>query len=194
MSDVLEKKYTIDEYLDLERKSVSKHEFYNGNIVEMPGGTFNHNLIASNLLTAFNNGLDMGESKYFVLNSDMKIYLQEYNHFVYPDCVVVFEKPEFYLGHDDVLANPILVIEVISPSSRVYDHGEKFYKYRTLPSLKEYVVVSQDQPMISAFYQEKPKTWTETVSHQLEGTILFKSVECKIPLRKIYRGVDFTAE
>jgi Uma2 family endonuclease len=191
MTEVLDKKYTVEEYLAFERKAAVKHEFYNGNIVEMPGGTANHNLIAANIITALNIALEHKEKEYLVFTSDMKIQIPAFNHFVYPDTVVVCEKPEFYSDKKDVLTNPILIVEVMSPSSQAYDQGEKFYKYRTLPSLQEYVLASQEQPWVNALYRGKPNTWIDTVEDQLENSICFKSIDCEIALKRIYKGVIF---
>lgn len=191
MTEVLDKKYTVEEYLAFERKAAVKHEFYNGNIVERPGGTVHHNLIAANFIVTLSNALENKEKEYLVLTSDMKIQIPEFNHFVYPDTVVVCEKPEFYLDNKDVITNPVLVVEVMSPSSRVYDQGEKFYKYRTLPSLQEYVLASQERPWVNSFYREKPNTWIDTVEDKLENSIYFKSIDCEIALKRIYKGVVF---
>ena len=191
MTEVLDKKYTVEEYLDFERKAAVKHEFYNGNIVEMPGGTVHHNLIATNFAVALSIALEEKDKEYLVFNSDMKIQIPAFNHFVYPDAVVVCEKPEPYQNNNDVIINPILIVEVMSPSSQVYDQGEKFFKYRTLPSLKEYVLASQEQPWVNALYREKPNTWIDTVEDQLENSICFKSIDCEIALKRIYKGVIF---
>jgi len=191
MTEVLDKKYTVEEYLAFERKAAVKHEFYNGNIVEMPGGTANHNLIAANMITALNIALESKEKDYLVYTSDMKVQIPAFNHFIYPDTVVVCEKPAFYEDNKDVITNPLLIVEVMSPSSQVYDQGEKFYKYRTLPSLQEYVLASQEQPWVNSFYREKPNTWIETLTDKLEGAIYFKSIDCEISLKRIYKNIDF---
>jgi len=191
MTEVLDKKYTVEEYLAFERKAAVKHEFYNGNIVEMPGGTINHNLIATNFAVALSIALEEKDEKYLVINSDMKIQIPAFNHFVYPDTVVVCEKPAFYEDNKDVITNPLLIVEVMSPSSQVYDQGEKFYKYRTLPSLQEFVLASQEQPWVNTFYRGKPNTWIETLADKLESTIHFKSIDCEIDLKRIYKNVEF---
>ncbi len=191
MTEVLDKKYSIEEYLALERKAAVKHEFYNGNIIETPGGTLYHNLIATNFAVAISTALENKEKEYLVLNSDTKIQIPAFNHFVYPDTVVVCEKPEFYEGHKDIITNPILIVEVMSPSSQIYDKGEKFYKYRTLPSLQEYVLANQEQPWVNAFYREKPNTWIDTVADNLENSICLQSIDCKISLKRLYKSVVF---
>jgi Uma2 family endonuclease len=191
MAEVLDKKYTVEEYLVFERRAAVKHEFYNGNIVEMPGGTTNHNLIATNFIVALSNALEEKDKKYLVFTCDMKVQIPEFYHFAYSVTVVICEYPELYQGNKDVITNPILIVEVMSPSSQVYDRGEKFYKYRTLPSLQEYVLASQERPWVNAFYRGKPNTWIDTVADKLESAIYFKSIDCEISLNRIYKNIEF---
>ncbi|TAF82453.1 MAG: Uma2 family endonuclease [Runella slithyformis] len=134
--------YSIEDYFELEAQSLEKLEYYNGTIITMPGASYVHNRIATNVLTLLNIALQ--STNYEANNSDTKIHIPKLASFVYPDAVVICEKPEFYKNRADIITNPLLVVEVVSPSTEDYDRGEKFYLYRTLPSFKQYVVVHQN--------------------------------------------------
>ncbi|MEO6639497.1 MAG: Uma2 family endonuclease, partial [Ginsengibacter sp.] len=133
----ISKTYSIAEYLAMEENSVEKHEYYNGKIIKMSGGTYNHNLIASNIITTLNMLLEEKQQEYAVLGSDMKVYSPRILSFVYPDAVVVCEKPLFYEERKDIITNPLLIVEVLSPSTEDYDRKGKFFDYKQIPSFKE---------------------------------------------------------
>ena len=101
--------YSLQAYLQKEERAAEKHEFYNGQIVRMPGAKAKHNLIASNILTAMNIAVDSLENNYLIFNSDQKIFIEAANIAVYPDALVVFEKPKYYKGREDLLTNPLLI-------------------------------------------------------------------------------------
>jgi len=185
------KKYTVEEYLVLDSKSESKLEFFDGKIIEMPGGTTLHNQIAARIIAALVNLLDQVEKEYIVYSSDMKIHIPAFNHFVYPDAVVVCEKPEFWEGRKDVIINPVLVVEILSPSTEQYDRGSKFFEYRTLPSFKEYLLVSQEIPRITSFYREKVDTWKETEAEGIEARLPIRSLDCELSLEQIFKKIRF---
>jgi Uma2 family endonuclease len=183
--------FTIEEYLNLEDSSSVKHEFHDGKIIEMSGGTAVHNEIALKIAASLLWALEDKATTYKVYNSDMKIQIPEFNHFVYPDAVVVCEQPNFYEGRKDIITNPLLVVEVASLSTEEYDRGLKFYKYKTLPTFKEYVLVSQDKVWISSFFRKKPDTWVEAVEDKIDQSIYLKSIDIHLPLQKVFGGVDF---
>lgn len=184
-----EKIYTIEEYLEMEEHSKEKHEFYNGKISLMPGGTFTHNQVAANVSFALIEALY--EEDYIVCNSDMKIHIPRIQTVVYPDAVVVFQKPELYNGRADVIMNPLLVVEVASPSTSRYDRIGKFEHYKSLSSFKEYVIVEQNSPWVLASYKTADKTWIDTEAEGLDQSIQLQSINCSIALKKIYRLVKF---
>lgn len=186
-----EKLYTLEEYFDFEKKAQSKHEFHNGKIIAMPGGTAIHNQIASRLISSLINAIDEIKKEYIVYNSDMKIQIPIFNHFVYPDAVVVCEQPEFYEGRQDIITNPILIAEILSPSTEDYDKHMKFEKYRKISSFKEYLLVRQDVPYVSAYFQEEENLWRTTDVQDLQSFIHLKSIESQLPLSKIYKGIKF---
>lgn len=187
--DVAEKLYTAKEYLAFEQKAKSKHEFYNGKIVKLPGATFYHNLIANNISGEL--GVVLRGRPFFVLNSDMKIHIPQLQSFVYPDAVVVFEKPSFYEGRTDVVLNPLLIIEVASRSTRNYDRTTKFEYYKTLPSFKEYVLIEQSTPWAIASYKIADRTWQDTEATSLSGSLHLQSVGYTLEMKNIYHGIAF---
>lgn len=181
----------LSEYLNQEEKSETKHEYFNGKVVEMPGETSYHNLIAARMITALTNAVDKKKQTYYVLSSDMKIYIPAFNAVVYPDAVVICEEMKYYEERNDVIINPLLVVEVLSPSTEAYDRSSKFLKYRTLPSFREYVVVRQDKPQITTFYREKPGIWHEGEAEGIDQEVYLASIDHNITLKKIYKGVTF---
>lgn len=183
--------FTVEEYLQLEDSSSAKHEFHDGKIIEMSGETAVHNEIALKIAAALLWALEEKTTPFKVYNSDMKIQIPEFNHFVYPDAVVICEKPVFYKERKDIITNPLLVVEVASLSTEEYDRGLKFYKYKTLPTFKEYVLVSQDKVWISSFYRDQPNTWVEEIEKVMEKTIYLKSIDVHLPLKQVFGGVNF---
>jgi len=183
--------YSIQEYLAYEEKADSKHNFFNGKIIEMPGAKYQHNLIATNLTTALNIALDAESTDYFVLNSDMKIFIPKTVTFVYPDAVVICEAPLFYNNRKDVITNPLLIVEVLSQSTRDYDQQGKFAAYKQISSFKEYVLVEQDFQSVTASFKEAENTWVDSLAEGVDSSIYLKSIACAISLKKIYKGVKF---
>ncbi|MDQ6761349.1 MAG: Uma2 family endonuclease [Bacteroidota bacterium] len=187
----ISKKYSISEYLAIEENSIEKHEFYNGKINKMSGGTYNHNLIASNIITTLNILLEEKQQEYAVLGSDMKVYSPRILSFVYPDAVVVCEKPLFYEDRKDIITNPLLIVEVLSPSTEDYDRKGKFFDYKQIPSFKEYLLVEQNIAFITASYKIADRTWQDTEANGSDAYIYLKSIDCTISLSKIYKGIKF---
>ncbi len=185
----IQKRYSIQEYLEMEEKSLEKQEFHNGKIVEMPGGTANHSLIATNITTAL--GIALDDTNYIVLNSDVKIHISKIRQFVYPDAIVIAEVFEFYENRKDIIVNPLLVVEVLSSSTEDYDKNQKFLKYRMIPSFKEYVLVSQDEHEVSTFFRKEENLWHETNVNGVTQSIDLQALNISIPLAKIYKNVKF---
>jgi Uma2 family endonuclease len=191
LTENIQRRFSIQEYLALEERASCKHEFFNGKIKQMPGASYHHNVIATNLTTHINNLLEAKTEQFIVCNSDMKIYLPRYRHFVYPDAVVVFERPVFYENRKDIILNPILIVEVLSSSTEDYDKGSKFLKYKSLESFREYVLVEQDSPEVTRFYKPKEGSWEEAISDQLQQQIHLKSLDIHLSLARIYRNIEF---
>ena len=189
--DQPEKIYSIEEYLAMEEKAIEKHEFFNGKIIKMPGAKPAHNLISANIITALNNALEKKEQQYFVLTGDSKIYSSKFNSFLYPDAVVICEQIELYPGSSTVITNPLLIVEVLSPSTEEYDRSGKFYAYKQIDSFKEYVLVWQTEPSVTSSFKVGENTWQDTEANGSGTSIYLRSIDCTIELDKIYRGIKF---
>jgi Uma2 family endonuclease len=179
--------YTHEEYFVLEEQSDAKHEYYQGQIFAMSGGSINHNRIAVNVLTELSNGLQTTSCEPF--NSDLRVYISAHNLFTYPDISVICGEPQFYQNRTDVITNPIVIVEVLSPSIKDYDRGQKFEFYRTLPTLQDYVVIHQSQILIEYHHRVGINRWLLTEYTELDQTLVIQAIEFSLPLRRIYARV-----
>ncbi|MCB9337321.1 MAG: Uma2 family endonuclease [Lewinellaceae bacterium] len=185
------KRYSLEEYFALEEKAEEKHEFHNGKIKTMPGGTIPHNKIAVNIITILNSWVADNYLPYVVLNSDTKLRIEHFNSIVYPDVLMVCEKLEYWKGRKDTILNPKLVFEVASESTEDYDRGNKFNLYRSLPSFQEYVMISQYRPMVESHFLQSAEEslWKITTANGLDASLHLKSIGFDLPLAKVYRQV-----
>lgn len=186
----VEKLYTAEEYLALEEKAEGRSEYYNGIIWAMAGGSPNHSAISSNTNYALQHGLRTKKQKCQTYNSDLKVKIAKHNCFYYPDLMVICGKVDFSDNRTDIVQNPLLIIEVLSPSTTDFDRGTKFSRYRSLPSLKEYVLISQDKPKVEAWYREEENLWRISNSIGLEAKVYLQSIDCEIALADIYYLID----
>ena len=183
--------YSIDEYFEIESLSKDKLEYRNGKILEMPGAKPKHNLIATWITTYLNLLLMEKEKEYYVLNSDTKIHIPKLNSFVYPDAVVICEEIQLLEGRNDVVINPLLIVEVLSKSTKANDRTGKFFDYRTIPTFQEYILVEQDFAEVTSFYRKEQTLWEEAVATGLDDEIYLKSLDITLELNKVYRQVKF---
>lgn len=189
MSAIPKTKLTPQDYLALERKSEIKHEYFDGEIFAMAGAKFNHNKIVGNLtgLTWQNlKGKDCS-----VLPTDMRVFVPETGLYTYPDLVIVCGEPQFQDDVFDTLLNPIMLIEVLSESTEGYDRGKKFQHYRSIESLEEYILVSQDEAWIEKYVKHGDGFWLLSEAVGLDSIIEFSSIECEIALSEVYDKVEF---
>lgn len=186
-----EKTYSLEEYLALEEKSEVKHEFHNGKLTPMAGGTIFHNFICGNIIRLIGNFLVENELNCSMFTSDQKVYLPLKNSTVYPDVTVVCGKPELYLDSLSVITNPQLIVEVLSESTAEHDRTTKFENYCSIPSFREYILVAQDRPFIEAFYLHDPETalWKISRASGLDASIHLMSIDCTLELKDVYRMV-----
>ena len=184
------KKFTAAEYLALERKAEYRSEFFDGEIFAMAGGSALHSLIQTNLTGELRQILK-GKSC-AVYNSDLRILVDQTGLYTYPDASIVCGPLEFAEGQPDVVVNPTVLFEVLSDSTEAYDRGQKFGNFRRIESLREYVLVSQQGPLIERFQRNPDDTWTLTESRGMDATLTLASVGISIPLSEVYDRVDFT--
>lgn len=184
-------RYSLEEYLRREERSLERHEYYDGTITRVPMARGPHNEITANTITAIKIAVKSLEKRYRVFNSNQKVYLPPLNFGLYPDALVVCEKPLYWDDNEVLLINPILIVEVLSKSTSAYDKGDKFSEYKTLPSFKEYVLIEQNSSKIESRFREEPDLWRETIATDPNGHILLKSVGCSLSLADVYENIEF---
>ncbi len=182
---------TLREYILWEAKRDEKYEYHNGKIVKMAYARGPHNEITVNTSTALKNAIRTLEKKYRVFSSDQKIYLPEVNHGVYPDAVAVSETPQYWDDDTLLLANPLLIVEVLSKSTQKYDREGKFALYKTRPSFQEYVLIRQNACEVETRFKEEAGLWRETVVTDPNGSVFLKSLGCSILVSDIYENIEF---
>lgn len=179
-----------EEYLTMERESPVKHEYFNGEIFSMAGSSNEHNLITSNIITSLNIQLRKRDCR--VYPPDMRVHIPKTGLFTYPDATVVCGKPQFLPDERlDTLTNPILIVEVLSDSTEGYDKGVKFDNYRSLESLREYVLISQNAKRVTRFTKQTDGSWNLTDFIGEKTEIELSSIECLLTTDDIYDKVDF---
>lgn len=183
--------FTLEEYLRMEEHATEKHTFENGKIKIMPGGTANHNEISANAITALSNAVRQLALKFRVFSSDMKIWIPYNNKILYPDALVIAEKPEFYEARKDIITNPLLIVEVISPSSEAGDRGSKFHDYRTITTFKEYLLLWQDEAFATLATRQSNDLWRMTDIQGLDQHIQLESIGCTINMADLYFNIEF---
>lgn len=183
--------FTLEEYLRMEEHATEKHTFENGKIKIMPGRTANHNEISANAITALSNAVRQLALKFRVFSSDMKIRIPYNNKILYPDTLVIAEKPEFYEARKDIITNPLLIVEVISPSSEAGDRGSKFHDYRTITTFKEYLLLRQDEAFATLATRQSNDLWRMTDIQGLDQRIQLESIGCTINMADLYFNIEF---
>ena len=187
-------KYTYDAYLALELESSTKYEFHDGFIVAMAGGSPAHSQIGANFIRFVGNALDEANKSCIVHTSDLKVHIEASRRTFYPDVSIVCENPQYSTKDSHALINPILIVEVISESTVAFDRGAKFTYYRQIPSLREYVLISQSEPIIDTYYRTDDGLWEIRTVIGLEESVHFKSIDSTVEMKDIYRLVQDIAD
>lgn len=177
---------TPQEYLARERAAETKSEYMDGVLVAMTGASRPHNIITHNVDGELYQQLDDRSCE--VYPQDMRVRIGDGRVYVYPDLVVVCEPPEFEDGEFDVLLNPTVIIEVLSPSTEGYDRGRKASAYRELRSLRDYVLIAQDRMNIQR-YSREGEVWTLTEARGEDAVLEIPSIGCRLALRDVYKRV-----
>lgn len=180
-------RYSPEEYLTLERAADYKSEYLDGHIYAMSGGSAQHSRIKVDLLAAV--VAQVGGTRCEVFDSDMRVQVSE-NMYTYPDLTVVCGESRFSGAEHDVLLNPTVIFEVLSPSSEAYDRGEKWARYRRMPSLQLYVLVSQSKPLIEVFARAGD-TWIFADAGGLDADLRLDPIPCTIDLGAVYARIHF---
>ncbi|WP_017658837.1 Uma2 family endonuclease [Baaleninema simplex] len=180
--------YTPQEYLELEEQSEDKHEYRDGEIVPMAGGTTNHNKIALNFCRQF--PLSIGDIDYEVYLGEVKLWIPKYRQYTYPDVMVIEGEPIYEGTGTTTVINPTLIVEVLSNSTRNYDQGDKFDFYRSLPQFREYLLICPDEDRVKQFSKTSENQWLLTEYRNPEDEIQLRAIAFQISLREIYRRVN----
>lgn len=179
---------SVEEYLERERAAVGeKYEYIDGWLIAMTGASLPHNLIVSNINALLHNTLRSTECR--VTTNDLRVALPSVDKYAYPDIVVHCGEPELDEEQLDMLYNPTLLMETLSPTTEGYDRGEKFSRYRQVDTLQEYLLVAQDAPHVEHYVRQDDAGWHFTETDGLDATITLPSVESELPLAEIYLDV-----
>lgn len=185
-----ERRYTLADYFAIEEMSDVKHEFYDGEIFAMVGASINHNRIVTNLASALHNALR--EKRCDVLSNDMRVSTPE-GLYTYPDIVVVCGEANLSDDQIKALTNPTLIVEVLSESTKKYDRGQKFELYNSIETLREYVLVEQNEIFVERHEKIQFGEWARTEYAIDDATLELPSIDFRIPLSEIYYRVDFNS-
>lgn len=179
--------YSPEEYLYLERKAIFKSEYLRGEILAMSGTNRAHNYITLDIATEIN--IQLRDQNCDVFSGDMRVKERVSEAYFYPDVVVSCAEPQFEDETFDTLLNPVVIIEVLSSYTEIYDRTEKFNYYKQIPTLKEYILVSQDEVQVE-YHQKLNEIWILKEYHSLEDTLTLSTLSCSLSLRDVYRRVD----
>lgn len=191
MTQAIEKKtYTTQEYFEFELGSAERHEYDNGELRLMTGGTPNHNRICRNLLIALE--LAFKEQPYETFVTDQRLWIPERNLYTYPD-IMVLEKPiQLQERRTDTVMNPCLIAEVLSKSTKDYDRSEKFLAYRTIKTFREYLLVNQYQIQVEHCLKTAANQWLLSEYTDPQVILNLNSVGLELKIADIYKNVEFT--
>jgi Uma2 family endonuclease len=184
-----EKSYTAQEYLELEIASEIRHEYRNGEIIEMTGGTPNHNDIGGNLYILLKTALKGKNYRSFY--ADQRLWIPAANLHTYPDVMVVSKPMELQTGRKDTVTNPCFIAEVLSKSTQNYDRSEKFVAYRSIPSFQEYLLISQYSVRVEHYEKTAPERWVLSEYSDPTTILTLSSFDLQISIADLYENIDF---
>jgi Uma2 family endonuclease len=184
--------YSPAEYLEFEINSEIRHEYIDGLIIPMTGGTPDHNQITGNFYAVLNFALKRQPYQVFV--TDQRLWIPQKRIHTYPDVMVVQTPLVFAEGRNDTIANPLIIAEVLSKSTKGYDRDEKFAAYRTIPSFQEYILIDQYTMHVEHYIKTDRRKWTFLEYEDSNDILNLASISCEISLADIYDKVDFTSE
>lgn len=187
MAALPQHRLTETEYLTQERLAPGKSEFLDGETFAMAGTSLPHNRISVNTLVALRSQLEGRGCEVFT--SDLRLRVAQTGLYTYPDLVVVCGEPDLLDDDHDTLLNPKLIVEILSSSTEAYDRGQKFGHYRTIDSLTDYVLISQDRPLIEHFSRSHG-IWELRAAEGVEAMLELPSIGCRLALAEVYRNVE----
>ncbi len=182
------KQYTFGEYLKLEEQDDTRYEYHDGEVFAMAGGSMNHSNIAYNINRSLNEALR--EKECFSFQADVKVELRKDGAYVYPDVVLTCHTDDIRDGY--YIRNPLLIVEVLSPSTESYDRNVKWNRYRRLPSLRYFLFISQQKPFAELYSRSVPNAFYQYQAFDLiEDIISFPDLEFSLSLKQVYENIRF---
>lgn len=188
----IEPRYTAEQYLEYERRADFKSEYLDGQIYAMAGGSPNHSLVAANCIAS--PVVALRGKPCTVYTSDLKVRGGSGRFFGYPDVTVVCGERRYHDEHHDVVTNPIVIIEVLSPSTETADRGVRWQRFQAIESLQAYVLVAQNVPRVEHYQKEADGSWRYALLNDVQAHLPLRSLECILPLAEIYANVEFSGE
>ncbi len=182
-----QERLSVEDYLALERQADTRSEYLDGERFAMSGASVRHNRIVRNVVAALHGQLKTGDCEVFA--NDLRVRIPATDLYTYPDVVVLCGEPELDDRDPDTLLNPTLIIEVLSKSTQDYDRGSKFAHYRTLATLSDYVLMSQDRVHVEHFARQPTGQWLLTELERIEEGLDLPSIGCRLQLADAYHKV-----
>ena len=183
--------YTLEEYLELEQSTDEiRYEFYEGEVWAMAGASNEDDNIQSNI--HFYLRLKFRGRKCRAFLADMRVKVPAFPPYRYPDLQALCGEAKFeYIGKQQMLLNPSLIVEILSPSTEAFDRGSKFTYYKSIESFDEYLLVSTERPNVAQFIKQADGSWKHYEFNDLDGNVKIESLDCEIGTREIYEDVVF---
>jgi Uma2 family endonuclease len=181
--------FSPEEYVALETSSDVKYEYFEGEVFAMAGGTPDHSLIAANLIGGLHQALRARGC--FIYTSDLKVKVEATGLYTHPDITIMCGTPRFVDPKAECLANPTVIVEVLSASTEAYDRGAKFEQYQTIPSLAAYVLVPEDGPRVEQFIRKTNTDWDYRITHGIDSVLDIPVLGIKMEMREIFAGISF---
>jgi Uma2 family endonuclease len=187
------RRYSVEEYLELERNADQRHEYQDGEILAMAGGSPEHSFIIANIVGELRNALKGRPCR--VAESNLRIRIPGRPRYVYPDASIICGPLQFDPQDEErhTILDPKVIIEVLSPSTEAYDRGDKFTQYRDIESFEEYILISQDRPNAESFLRQPDGAWSILNFTGLAGTAKIRSLAVEVPMTEIYAGIEWAA-
>ncbi|NJL90997.1 MAG: Uma2 family endonuclease [Coleofasciculaceae cyanobacterium SM2_1_6] len=184
--------YTPREYLDFEVASELRHEYINGEVIPMTGGTPNHNRISGNIYITLS--LELKRKAYEVFHVDQRLWIPEFNIYTYPDVMVLPKPIQLQQGRKDTVVNPCFIAEVLSKSTQNYDRSEKFAAYRSINTFQEYLLVDQSQVHVEHYVKTGSNQWLFSEYTDLSITLFLSTLSLNMQLADLYENIDLTIQ
>lgn len=188
MIATIQRHYSLDEYRAIADTSEEKCEYHDGEIIAMTGGTVKHSRLSRNILSLLDTKLQ--NTNFEAINNDLRLWIPDYRRGVYPDAMVFDGALQFNGDREDEVLNPVLIVEVLSPSTEEYDRTDKFRMYRSIPSFCEYLLIRQNKIFVE-HYSKQAQVWTYSDFDGLDQSIVLQSLNIELAIAEIYRGVEF---